>query len=177
MWVGKEQRERETQNPKWAPGSELSAQSPTRGLNSRTVRSWPEQKLDAQLTEPPRCPSLAFLKLVYTVLLPYHHTMGDSVLNANPAEHHSLFILASIIALHVLKFLFLYPAHVPNFMRLVFNVQLSPNLKKTNYWQITAGQETQKVLLIGLIEITYWDDSQKFLHSCIYILEIASVKI
>ena len=92
-------RERETQNPKWAPGSKLSVQSPTRGLNSRSVRSWPEQKLDAQLTEPPRCPSLAFLKLFYTVLLPHHHTMGDSALNANPAEHHSLFILANIIAL------------------------------------------------------------------------------
>ena len=32
-------RERETQNLKQAPGSELSAQSPTRGLNSRTARS------------------------------------------------------------------------------------------------------------------------------------------
>ena len=33
------QRERETQNPKQVPGSELSAQSLTRGLNSQTVRS------------------------------------------------------------------------------------------------------------------------------------------
>ena len=32
-------RERETQNLKWAPGSELSAQSPTQGLNSRAARS------------------------------------------------------------------------------------------------------------------------------------------
>ena len=32
-------REREVQNPKQAPGSELSAQSPTRGSNPRTVRS------------------------------------------------------------------------------------------------------------------------------------------
>ena len=31
-------RERETQNVKQAPGSELSAQSPMRGSNSRTVR-------------------------------------------------------------------------------------------------------------------------------------------
>ena len=37
-------RERETKNLKQAPGSELSAQSPTRGSNSRTVRSWPEPK-------------------------------------------------------------------------------------------------------------------------------------
>ena len=32
-------RERETQNPKQAPGSELSAQSPMWGSNSRAVRS------------------------------------------------------------------------------------------------------------------------------------------
>ena len=31
--------ERGRQNPKQAPGSELSAQSPTRGSNSNTVRS------------------------------------------------------------------------------------------------------------------------------------------
>ena len=31
-------REGETQNPRQAPGSELSAQSPTRGSNSRSVR-------------------------------------------------------------------------------------------------------------------------------------------
>ena len=37
-------RERETQNMKQAPGSELSAQSATRGSNSRTEKSWPEPK-------------------------------------------------------------------------------------------------------------------------------------
>ena len=43
VWEG--QRERETQNPKQAPGSEPSAQSPARGLNSQTASSWPEPKL------------------------------------------------------------------------------------------------------------------------------------
>ena len=42
-WVGEGQRKRETQNLKQAPGSKLSAQSPTRGSNSgwnsRTTRS------------------------------------------------------------------------------------------------------------------------------------------
>ena len=33
------EKERETQNPKQIPGSELSAQSPTQGSNSHTVRS------------------------------------------------------------------------------------------------------------------------------------------
>ena len=33
------ERARETQNLKQAPGSELTAQSPTRGSNSRTARS------------------------------------------------------------------------------------------------------------------------------------------
>ena len=50
-------RERETQNPKQALVSELSAQSPTQGSNSWTMRSWPEPKSDAQPTEPPRRPS------------------------------------------------------------------------------------------------------------------------
>ena len=50
-------RERETQNLKQAPGSEPSAQSPPRGSNSRTARSWPELKSDAEPTKPPRHPS------------------------------------------------------------------------------------------------------------------------
>ena len=49
--------ERETQNPKQAPGSKLSAQSPMQGLNSQTARSLPEPKSDAQPTEPPRRPT------------------------------------------------------------------------------------------------------------------------
>ena len=53
----KGQRERETQNPKQAPGFELSAQSLTRGSNSQTARSGPEPKSGAQLTEPPRRPN------------------------------------------------------------------------------------------------------------------------
>ena len=39
MSRGEAERERERQNPKQAPGSELSAQNPTWGLNSQTVRS------------------------------------------------------------------------------------------------------------------------------------------
>ena len=41
------QRERETQNLKQAPGSELSAQRLTWGSNSGTMRSRPVLKLDA----------------------------------------------------------------------------------------------------------------------------------
>ena len=44
---GRAETERETQNPEQAPGSELSAQSPTRGSNTPTVRSQPEPKSDA----------------------------------------------------------------------------------------------------------------------------------
>ena len=46
-WAGERQRERETQNPKQAPGSELSAQSPMQGSNSQTMKLLPEPKLDA----------------------------------------------------------------------------------------------------------------------------------
>ena len=55
-WMGEGQRKRDTQNLKQAPGSELSAQSPMRDSNSRTATSWPEPKLAAQPTEPPRRP-------------------------------------------------------------------------------------------------------------------------
>ena len=72
-------RERETQNSEQAPGSELSAQSPTWGLNSRTVRSWPELKLDALPTEPPRRPewrrSFALIMLRTELVL----TLGRSI--------------------------------------------------------------------------------------------------
>ena len=41
--VGVGQRERETQNPKQAPGSELSAQSPMQGLNPHCeIMTWAE---------------------------------------------------------------------------------------------------------------------------------------
>ena len=47
MSGGGAEGEGETQNPKQAPGSELSAQGLTWGSNPRMVRSWPEPKLDA----------------------------------------------------------------------------------------------------------------------------------
>ena len=39
MSGGGAEKERETQDLKQAPGSDLSARSPTQGLNSQTVRS------------------------------------------------------------------------------------------------------------------------------------------
>ena len=41
---GEGQRERETQNLKQAPDSEVSAQNLTLGSNSQTTNSWPEPK-------------------------------------------------------------------------------------------------------------------------------------
>ena len=61
------QRWRETENPKQAPGHELSTQSPTQGSNSKTARPRPEPKSDAQLTEPPRR-SLILFFYVYSSL-------------------------------------------------------------------------------------------------------------
>ena len=62
MQVVEEQRERETQNPKQAPGSELPAQSPTRGSNSH---SW-DHDLSWSRTpnwlSHPGAPILKFLK-------------------------------------------------------------------------------------------------------------------
>ena len=44
VWAGEEQREKETQNLKQAPGSELSAQSPVAGLEltDREIMTWAE---------------------------------------------------------------------------------------------------------------------------------------
>ena len=53
------QRERETQNRKQAPDSELSAQSPTRGSNPRTARWRPELNRTLNRLSPPGAPLLS----------------------------------------------------------------------------------------------------------------------
>ena len=50
-------------------GSVLTAVNPMRGLNSWTVRSWPEPKSDAQLTEPLKCPNLYPVFIYWTRFL------------------------------------------------------------------------------------------------------------
>ena len=62
---GEGQRVRETQNLKYAPGFELSAQSQTWGSNLRTMRSWIELKSDTESTEPFRCPIVSSLELTW----------------------------------------------------------------------------------------------------------------
>ena len=59
-WAGEGQRERESQNPKQAPGSELSAQSLTRGSNSQTR----DHDLSQSRTLKPRCFVFVFFLLV-----------------------------------------------------------------------------------------------------------------
>ena len=54
MSGGGSERERETQNLKQAPSSELSVYSPTQGSNSLSCEIIPEPKWDTQPTEPPR---------------------------------------------------------------------------------------------------------------------------
>ena len=55
------QREREGDR-KSEVGSALTAESSIRGSNSRTLRSWPEPKSDAWMTEPPRHPHFPLFK-------------------------------------------------------------------------------------------------------------------
>ena len=45
-------------------GSVLTEETQKWGSNSRTIESGPEPKLDAQLTEPPRCPPKVLLRHV-----------------------------------------------------------------------------------------------------------------
>ena len=60
---GKVEREREEDRGPEAD-SVLTAEIPMRGLNSRTVRSCPELKSDAQPTEPPRRPLYFIFKTI-----------------------------------------------------------------------------------------------------------------
>ena len=55
------QSERETQNLKQDPSSELWAESLKQGSNSWTVRSWPKLKSDPQPIEPSWCPLVSIL--------------------------------------------------------------------------------------------------------------------
>ena len=86
MWAGEGQRERETQNPKQTPGSELPEQGPMQGSNSQTVRSWPELKSEAYPTEPLRHP-----------LFPHLDLRNKFIFLWKPASHlHSLSILSQL---------------------------------------------------------------------------------
>ena len=58
---GRERREEEPQ-----ADSTLPVWSPMWGSNSGTMRSWPELKSVAELTELTRCPSCALLKNIYS---------------------------------------------------------------------------------------------------------------
>ena len=71
-------KERETQYPKQAPGSELSAQSSMWGLNPWTVRSWSEPKSNAQPTEPARSPCPLPL-LTHSTACPAWHTLPTAL--------------------------------------------------------------------------------------------------
>ena len=68
-WDGEGQRERETQNLKQAPDSQLSAQSPTWGSNSRTKRLWPGQSWTLNQVSHPGAPETAHFKYYSVVAL------------------------------------------------------------------------------------------------------------
>ena len=60
--AGEGQREREGQNAKQASGSELSAQSLTRGLSPQTGRSWRSRSWALNQLSHPGTPGLRFLE-------------------------------------------------------------------------------------------------------------------
>ena len=69
-WTGMGQRERETQNRKQAPASEPSAQSLTRGSNSRTARSWPGWSRTLNRLRHPGAPALYSILVIFSRLNP-----------------------------------------------------------------------------------------------------------
>ena len=99
--------------PKQAPGSEMSAQNPTPGSNSRISRSRPEPKLDTYPTEPRRrpcvltskqhdCTSPIIKKWIWAC---YFTSFGQQTL-ANPTE-------AEACALGIALFLLCGVLHLP----------------------------------------------------------------
>ena len=92
-WAEKGQRERETQNLKQAPGSELSAQSPMWSLNPRAVKSWPELKLDAQLTKSPRRPSIWYFNSVYKTLDISENPQNCIIQRLKPNINNGLYLI------------------------------------------------------------------------------------
>ena len=106
--MGEGQRERETQTLKQAPGSELSAQSPKRGSDSQIVRSWPELKSEAQLTEPPRRPwvitnSTFYLKNLARGML-IHNRYLTHIKTVKEIKQLNFFHLCTLSSLYICKF-------------------------------------------------------------------------
>ena len=100
-WAGEGQREGETQNLKQVPGSELSAQSLTRGSNSQPARSWPEPKSDTTdwATQAP----LAWCTFKSEMHL-HNHLSGQVIDHFLISIHYSDFYY-QISVLSVLKFM------------------------------------------------------------------------
>ena len=84
--------ERRTEDAKQ---SLLRAESPMRGLNSRTVRSCLEPKSDAQETEPPRCPPRFFLLI--TARVAFYHTVKITSLLYVPTHQRAKPLLCLLI--------------------------------------------------------------------------------
>ena len=125
--VGERQRERKIKNPKQAPDSVLSAYSLTRGSNSRTARSWPEQKKsDAQPTEPPGCPKIQLFKWKLEFLKSFNcHHDPDSF----PAL--KTYLMRSVVINTELNFLKLYSEMCQNLKLCI--------TQWTNIFQMTSG--------------------------------------
>ena len=91
-WTGEGQRERETQNRKQAPGSEASAQSLTRGSNSRSARSWPGWSRTLNRLRHPGAPPIFIFKSNWRCWQVFWEPFCDcacfSGLNVTPLKVH-----------------------------------------------------------------------------------------
>ena len=87
-WTGEGQRERETQNRKQAPGSEPSAQSPPRGSNSRTARSWPGWSRTLNRLRHPGAPWFPTVSIVFSSsLFKQNHDTLNKITHQNALKH------------------------------------------------------------------------------------------
>ena len=84
MGVG--QRERETPNPKQAPGSTLSAQSLMQGSKPRAVRSCPKPMLDRATRVPILCPACVYIVAVVSASSIVSHQLSHLQANETLAN-------------------------------------------------------------------------------------------
>ena len=109
------------------------------GLNSQTMRSWPEPNSDAQPTEPPRCPDLSGFKPCYTEVNEKHtHNWGFTKwddISTWRVNIHGLILLPEGLVHSVLKHLH-ENTHCGQdaLLDIVHPHSCEPSLQKTEQW-------------------------------------------
>ena len=133
-WTGEGQKERETQNWKQAPGSKPSAQSLTRGSNSRTARSWPGRSRTLNRLRHPGAPEIVIFKGM-CVSEEGAEREGDTESEASPSLFHSCELMNPLDCL-------------PDFrLRMSWLLPLQTSPQPTKYWCAAPAPHPESKIL------------------------------